>query len=161
MHVITYDLSVGGSGKNWRGDASNTRKKKVKVFFSLLSYFHNKNKYDNIIKSMDVYMLIIVCSFNDRLVFRSSSSMVAIRFCSAMYSRMLFLPLLVAQHLHFLVLGKNYIPCCSVIGRCQTSFLPNPSVLSVNLISSIRISHTGVDNILAIGKRRLYICRMR
>ncbi len=37
MHIITYDLSVGGSGKNWRGDASNTRKKKVKVFFSLLS----------------------------------------------------------------------------------------------------------------------------
>lgn len=68
MHVITYDLSVGGIGKNWRGDTSNTRKKKVKVFFSLLSYFPNRNKYDNIIKSMDVYMLIIVCSFNDRMI---------------------------------------------------------------------------------------------
>ncbi len=44
MHVITYDLSVGGNGKNWRGDTSNTRKKKVKVFFSLLSYFPNRNK---------------------------------------------------------------------------------------------------------------------
>ena len=70
MHVITYDLSVGGGGKNWRGDTSNTRKKKVKVFFSLLSYFPNRNKYDNIIKSMDVYMLIIVCSFNDRMIGR-------------------------------------------------------------------------------------------
>lgn len=70
MHVITYDLSVGGSGKNWRGDTSNTRKKEVKVFFSLLSYFPNRNKYDNIIKSMDVYMLIIVCSFNDRMIGR-------------------------------------------------------------------------------------------
>lgn len=70
MHVITYDLSVGGSGKNWRGDTSNIRKKKVKVFFSLLSYFSNRNKYDNIIKSMDVYMLIIVCSFNDRMIGR-------------------------------------------------------------------------------------------
>lgn len=68
MHVITYDLSVGGSGKNWRGDTSNIKKKKVKVFFSLLSYFPNRNKYDNIIKSMDVYMLIIVCSFNDRMI---------------------------------------------------------------------------------------------
>lgn len=26
--IITYDLSVGGSGKNWSGDINNKRKKK-------------------------------------------------------------------------------------------------------------------------------------
>ncbi len=45
--------------------------------------------------------------------------------------------------------------------RSQIIFLPKPSVLSVNLISSSRISHTGADSILATGKRRLYALRAR
>lgn len=51
---------------------------------------------------------------------------------------------------------------CSVPeSRSQIIFLPKPSVLSVNLISSSRISHTGADSILATGKRRLYALRAR
>lgn len=66
--IITYDLSVGGSGKNWSGDINNKRKKKVRVFFSLLSYFPNKNKYDNIIRSIEPYILIIVCFLNGMMI---------------------------------------------------------------------------------------------
>ncbi len=66
--MITYDLSVVWSGKNWRGDTSNKRKKKVRVFFSLLSYFPNKNKYDNIIRSIEPYILIIVCFLNGMMI---------------------------------------------------------------------------------------------
>lgn len=44
--------------------------------------------------------------------------------------------------------------CWARESRNQCSFLPNPSVLSVNLISSSRISHTGAGSTLATGKRR-------
>ena len=43
--------------------------------------------------------------------------------------------------------------CSAPASRRQCNFFPKPSVLSVNLISSGRISHTGADSMRATGKR--------
>lgn len=49
-------------------------------------------------------------------------------------------------------IAKRYA-CSAPASRRQCSFFPNPSVLSVNLISSGRISQTGADSMWATGKR--------
>ncbi len=49
-------------------------------------------------------------------------------------------------------IAKRYA-CSAPASRRQCNFFPKPSVLSVNLISSGRISHTGADSMRATGKR--------